>query len=229
MAYGKKSPVSVLKKFCKKEDCFENEDESYRVLMESLASTQISDAMYSTLGITGVLKGVKSVNNKKAFGKVVTARTNSNDWGTSLLAIDRASKGEILLIQVEDEDNAVWGELASTDAQKKGIVGTIVYGSSRDIDALLEMDFPVFSLSNKPNAGKPYANGELGIDLELDGLLVKNGDYAFADASGVVIIPQDKFDDVIYAAMEIKDNEEIIIEKLKKQTLSEILGIKKIN
>ncbi len=33
---------------------------------------------------------------------------------------------------------SVWGELASTCAQEKGVAGTVLYGYARDMDALID-------------------------------------------------------------------------------------------
>lgn len=227
MSYGKKSPVYILKKFCNKDGLDDEETEIYNMFMNSLASTQVSDAINSILGVSGVLKGVKAVNNQKMFGRIFTAKTNSNDWGTSILATDDALDGDVLLIQTIGENIAVWGELASVNAKKQGIAGAIIYGASRDTDVLVDMDFPVYSLDKIPNAGSAYGFGELAVDLEIDGMTIKTGDYAFADENGVVIIPQSKFDLIFSKAIEIKDMENEIAKELEEKTLSQIVGISK--
>ena len=60
-------------------------------------------------------------------------------------------EGEILYFIQTGEPAAVWGELASTCAKEKEIVGAVIYGATRDIDVLLHLDFPVFALETLPN------------------------------------------------------------------------------
>ncbi len=193
-------------------------------ILNNCSSCQLSDALKGISGSYGVIKGLKPVNNKKTYGKVFTAKTNPDDWGTSILAIDQAEKGDFLLIDSIGDLIAIWGELASKYAENNGIVGVGIYGASRDIDALINIDFPVFSLNTTPNAGTPKGEGKLNINLNLDDLIVKPGDFIFGDESGVVVIPKELFSEVIYQTNQIKINEMKIIEELTKgNSLSDIV------
>ena len=196
-------------------------------LLENVSSCQISDAFNNAFRRSGVLSNLKPINDKKAYGRIVTAYTNSDDWGTSTLAIDEGSNGDILFIESSDNDNAIWGELASTNARENGIVATAVYGSVRDLDALKHGDYPIFACSFVSNAGTPLGLGEVNIKLNIENMVISPGDFFFGDETGVVIIPQSLFNEVMVQTLAVKLKEETIINMLKEgKSLSEITKIK---
>lgn len=196
-------------------------------VLDSCSACQISDACNAVCGRSCVLQGIKSINNNKMYGKVFTARTNNDDWGTSLLAMDNAEEGDVLFIYCYGDPASVWGELASTCADEKGIRGTVLYGYARDIDALLYMDFPVFACGILPNAGKALGLGEIGVTVKLEENIIKPGDFIFGDESGVVLVPRELFEDVIIQTFNILLKERNIIKKLKNgMLLSEAIGFK---
>ena len=61
------------------------------------------------------------------MGKAITVETASDDWGTVIQGIYAAKKGDVLVIKCSDDDPAVWGEMASSTAQKRGVVGTVIH------------------------------------------------------------------------------------------------------
>ncbi len=208
----------------------ENKDKYIKLkkILESSSTCQISDAFSGVSGRNGVIVGLKAMNRNKVYGRIVTAKTNCDDWGTSLLAMDQAKPGDVLFLYCYGERASVWGELASTSSQEKGIAGTVLYGYARDMDAIIDLDYPVYALDFCPNAGKPSALGEVNVNIEIDNQIIKPGDFIFGDESGVVVIPQEFFEDVIIATYNIKVKENNIIKQLKAgKTLSQIVGLDK--
>jgi len=195
-------------------------------LLDSAASCQISDALTNLTGRNGVLTSIKSINNKKTYGRIVTVKTDSDDWGTSLLGIDKAKKGEILFISSFGESSAIWGELTSQCSKEKGLAGTVIYGATRDIDFLMDYDYPVFASETVPNAGRPLGLGIINPNIEIENVTIKSGDFLFADMSGCVLVPQELFSEVMVETMKIKLKESDIISEIKEgKSLSEILNL----
>ncbi|MBI5680131.1 MAG: RraA family protein [Methanobacterium sp.] len=216
----KLSPESILKKFSS------NSSISKLVRMD-ISTSQLSDALNHVTGNSGVIQGVKPLLDKVVIGRVVTASTSSDDWGTSLKAIDAAKSGEILFIYVEDDNNAIWGELTSKTAQKKGIVGTVIYGAVRDVGAVKRLGYPVFSKKIVPNAGSPKNEGKVNISIKCGDITVNPQDIIVGDECGVIVIPNEHLDAVIKETLNIKKKEDQIISKIEKgRSLSDILGIK---
>lgn len=195
-------------------------------LLDGVSSCQISDAYNELYRKTGVVKGLKSINNNKVYGRIITAETNCDDWGTAVAAINACGYGNILFVKSSSEDLAIWGELASINAKNSGVSGVAIYGSVRDMDALLNLDYPIFSCNFTPNAGKPIGLGVIGEDIDIGGEIISSGDFFFGDETGVVVIPQLLFTKVIHQVLLVKLMELDIVNQLDSgKSLSEITGI----
>ncbi|MBE6508121.1 MAG: RraA family protein [Methanobrevibacter sp.] len=196
-------------------------------LLDNVSACQVSDAYNSISKRSGVIQSIKPVNNQKVWGSIFTAETDCDDWGTSALAIDEAKPGDILFFKVNGEEKAIWGELASTCARDNGIKATVIYGSARDLDALLYMDYPVFASNFCPNAGSPLGLGSLNEPIDVDGFKINPGDFFIADESGIVVIPQELFAQTMVAALSVKLKESKIIRDINDgRTLAEIVGLR---
>ncbi len=218
------SPDSLLDQFSSKKD---HDPLDWEIKSLDLTTSQISDALKNLTGEYGVVPGIKPIKkNLRIKGRVVTVKTKQDDWGTPLKAIETAKKGEIIFISCDGDEIAVWGELFSKNSQIRGLGGTIIYGAMRDIGAVRNLNYPVFSRSVVPNAGQPKANGETNINLDCGGVEVKPGDWVFGDDCGVVVIDKEIASMVISDAVKIKQNEDKILRQLEEGTLlSDILGI----
>jgi 3-hexulose-6-phosphate synthase len=192
-----------------------------------ISTSNISDALKNLTGEYGVIPGVKPIQDDlKISGRVVTVKTQQDDWGTSLKAVETANKGEIVFICCDGDEIGVWGELFSKYAQKKGVQSTVVYGAMRDVEAVRQLNYPVFSRSIVPHAGTPRDEGEIRIPLECGGVKVNTGDWIFGDDGGVVVVAEEILQKVISEAVKIKKNEDKILRQIEDgSSLSNILGI----
>lgn len=196
-------------------------------LLENVSACQISDAYNAISKRSGTIQSIKPINNQKVWGSIYTAETDCDDWGTSALAIDGAGEGDILFFKVHGEDKAIWGELASSCARDNGIKATVIYGSARDLDALLYMDFPVYASNFCPNAGSALGLGSLNEPIEIEGMKISPGDFLFGDESGIVVIPQELFGQAMAQTLLVKIKESGIISDISDgKTLAEIVGLK---
>ena len=196
-------------------------------LLENISACQISDAYNAIYRRPGTIQKIKPINNQKVWGKIFTAETACDDWGTSALAIDSAQDGDILFFKVDSEEKAIWGELASSCARDNGIKATVIYGSARDLDALLYMDYPIFASNFCPNAGSALGLGSLNEPIDVEGVKINPGDFFFGDESGIVIIPKELFSKVMAQVLLVKIKETGIIEDINSgKTLAEIVGLK---
>lgn len=229
MSEGKITPNKILH-FNKKTKQEENEDSNIITtenILEKSSSDNVSDAMKNLYGKHGLLKEVKAINPEhKVAGFVKTVETNSNDWGTSIKGIYSCEGGEILVIKCSDDEYAVWGGLASKAAKKQGVKATIIIGSSRDTEDVLEMNYPIFSKKIMSRAGLPLNKGTVGEKLLVDDMIIETGDFAVCDLDGVVIIPKDNIDEVITEVNNIKNFENDCIKKMSEnnQRLDKIIG-----
>lgn len=214
------SPENVLKRF----SCPTDEFESWR---SELNTPQISDVLKDITDHPWVIPDVKPLkDNFKIIGRAITVKTSPHDWGTALRAIDIAHKGDVLFICANKDDNAVWGELTSKTAQKKELSGTVIYGAIRDVAAIKKLDYPVFTKSIIPSAGKPLASGDINIPLECGGVIINPQDVIIGDDCGVIVVPAEIFHEVMKESLNIKKSENEIIKKIEEGLpLSKIIGI----
>ena len=72
-----------------------------------------------------------------------------------------------------------------------GLLGTVVYGASRDIKGIKKLDYPVFSRAVIPNAGNPWPKEKLTFRSSVDGQQYNPGDLIIGDECGVVSVPDE--------------------------------------
>jgi len=193
--------------------------------LKKVSSSNVSDAMHRG----GAMKGIHTVvPGLKMAGKALTVKTMNGDWAKAVEAIDLANKGDILVIDTNCGNIAIWGELATWSAVKRELGGIVIDGAVRDVDDLKEIRFPVFARYEVPDAGDPKGFGEIGCEIVCGGLKVTTGDYIIGDDSGVVVIPQEEAQEIINRSLDVKEKENRIREEIKRgSTLSKVLKLKK--
>ena len=119
-----------------------------------------------------------------------------------------------------------WGEILTVAAQARGVIGLAVDGAVRDIVAVEKHAFPVFSRGLAIGACTKERPGKLGIPIQFGGVVVCPGDIIVGNADGIVIIEQDRADQVYEAALARRDRERELMEQLRldKRT-PELLGL----
>jgi 3-hexulose-6-phosphate synthase/6-phospho-3-hexuloisomerase len=217
---------AITEKKVVKTDLFKKYDKTQLKKAFSLVSTpNISDAMHKT----GAMIDIKPV--KSGFhivGKALTVRTIDGDWAKPVEAIDKANEETVIVIDVNGGKTAIWGELATNSAKRKGITGVVIDGAIRDLDDILEMDFPVFSRYVSPNAGEPKGLGEIGSEINCGGQIVRNGDWVIGDDSGVVVVPQEIAQEIANRALDVKEQENRIREEINRgSSLGAVIQVKK--
>lgn len=209
-----------------KTDLFKKYDASELILAFQRVSTpNISDAMHKQ----GALRGIRPITTGfHMVGRALTVRTMDGDWAKPIEAIDKAEKGSVLVVDVNQGKTAVWGELATWSAKLKGLAGVVIDGAVRDYDDLLKIRFPVFSRYIVPNAGEPKGFGEIGAEITCGNQTIHTGDWIIGDDSGVVVVPQEIAQEIANRALDVKEQENRIREEIKQGgSLGTVLKVKK--
>ena len=102
------------------------------------------------------------------------------------VAVARAPAGSALAVEVGIErERGYWGEVLATAAQARGIAGLVIDGCVRDVAALEEHRFPVFSTGVAlPGASKELP-GAAGGSAEVGDVRAQTGDWLVGDADGL--------------------------------------------
>ena len=123
-----------------------------------------------------------------------------------------------------------WGEILTAAAQARGIAGLAVDGAVRDIDAIAETGFPVFSRGLAIGACTKERWGTLNQPIRFGGQIVKSGDAIVGTSDGIVIIEASRIEEVCEAAAKRQEREAEIIEALRNgKTTIELLGLPTMN
>ncbi len=217
---------SITEKKSIKTELFKKYDKSELKKAFSLVSTpNITDAMHKQ----GAIQGIRPI--KLGFhmvGKALTVRTVDGDWAKPIEAIDKAEKGDIIVVDVGGGKTAIWGELATWSAKLKGLTGVVIDGAVRDLDDLIKIDFPIFSRHISSNAGEPKGFGEIGAEIMCGNQTIKTGDWIIGDDSGVVVVPQEIAQEIANRALDVKEHENRIREEIKSGgSLGTVVNVKK--
>src|SRR2546427_5262704 len=217
MTDRKRIPSGLYKKYGQEE---------VREAFLKVSTPNLADAMQKR----GALKGIEPHirHGTKVVGRALTVKTANGDWAKPVEAIDRAKPGDVIVIDAGGGTTAVWGELASHSCQVKGVAGVVIDGAARDIDTILEINFPRFSRHLVPHAGGPKGHGESGGENECGGQIVRTGDLIVGDESGVVVVPQEVAVEMANRALDVLERENRIREEIKRGgTLSSVLELEK--
>jgi 4-hydroxy-4-methyl-2-oxoglutarate aldolase len=119
-----------------------------------------------------------------------------------------------------------WGEILTVAAKAKGVTGLIVDGAVRDTEAIAEQDFPVFSRGLAIGSCTKERLGNLNIPMLFGGVHVKPGDIVIGNADGVVILEQERADEIYEASVKRRQRETQLIADLKSgRTTLDLLGL----
>ncbi|HEC81268.1 MAG TPA: 3-hexulose-6-phosphate synthase [Thermoplasmatales archaeon] len=223
--------TKVIKKAIKEKRVIKTEfykkysEDELKKAFSMVSTPNISDAMHRK----GAMHGIKPIKHGfHMVGKALTVSTMDGDWAKPIEAIDKAEPETVIVVDAKGGETAVWGELATWSAKGKGLAGVVIDGAVRDLDDLLKIDFPVFCKHVSSNAGEPKGFGEIGAEITCGGQTVRTGDWIIGDDTGVVIVPQERAQEIANRALDVKEHEDRIREEIKRGgSLGTVLRVKK--
>ncbi|ODS32807.1 MAG: thiamine monophosphate synthase [Candidatus Scalindua rubra] len=197
-----------------------------REILEKVSTANISNGSHRLKGITG-LQCISL--ETKMIGQAVTVRTYPGDWAKPVEAIDKAEKGNVIVIDSGGVGPAVWGELATHSAIQRGLAGVAVNGAIRDSSEIRKLQFPTFAKLVMPNAGEPKGFGEIGVPINISGITINNGDWIVGDDDGLIVIPKREAKEMVNHAMDWLEKENRIREEISqgKTSLGEVIELLK--
>jgi regulator of RNase E activity RraA len=200
----------------------------------------VADAVDQVVGQRGFMSHkVRPVVSGRVVGRAVTALVAPApaEKATPQLAvlhsremIDNAKPGEVGIIVIQDgADVAAIGGLMGTAAKARGMAGIIIDGGVRDVAELRALALPTYASSITPaTAVGRYASVSRNEPVKCGDVLVRPGDIIVAGEDGVVVVPQEKAQEVLKRAQEIDKTETAMVPVIKQfRSLGE--AIKKFN
>lgn len=190
---------------------------------DGLASSVISDCVdrFQVMDST-----IRSLTHQRVVGPAFTVQTMVGENSTIHRAVYDAPAGSVLAIDAGGHDQrAVWGEVLTVAAKRVGIVGVVIDGAVRDIDALRKASYPVFARAVCAAGPHKGWRGRIGTSIQCGGVVVNTGDILVGDEDGVVVVPREVADEIAAAARQRAVDESSWIERVDAgETTLEILG-----
>lgn len=182
----------------------------------------VSDAL-DRLGLRGGCEGLKPiVYGVKAVGPAFTVHylPVGVRRGTVGDFIDDVAPEQVVVIDNGGRTYCtVWGDLLTLVATRRGVQGTVIDGVCRDVPRIRELRYPLFSKGHFMVTGKDRVEADaINVPVSICGVQVRPGDLIVADDSGVVVVPQEKVEEVLEAAQEIAAAEARIEEEIRRGT-----------
>jgi regulator of RNase E activity RraA len=148
-----------------------------------------------------------------------------DDFLTVLKALRESSPGEVLVIDTQDTERAVAGEMFSTEACRRGLAGIVIDGACRDTRRIRELSMPVYARSSNPLAGTAHLLFETQVAVTCGGIEVRPGDVVFGDDDGVIVLDPADLPHLLPVAREIQRHEQDALESMTQgESLFELLN-----
>jgi regulator of RNase E activity RraA len=171
-----------------------------------------SDAL-DQLGLSGILHGfVSRAGSGRFAGPAVTVdervgplgSARPSDFGIDIILRGARAGDVIVIAQSGDAAPAsAVGGLAALSARRHSIAAIVVGGACRDVEELAEVGLPILSRSLTPASGRGRIRIEgVNVPIAIDEIGVAPGDVVVGDATGVVVLPAARLDELLVLAEE---------------------------
>lgn len=171
-------------------------------MLSKFSTAELADAMRGDNVMDVEIRPIHF--NMKMAGPAFTIHLPFENGKKTMDAVLEAPPGSVIVISTEGtKRRAVWGDVRTTMALRRGVSGVVVDGPIRDVNRITELGLPVFYRYISPASYHDSELGETQVPVVCGGLNVRPGDYIAGDENGVVVIPAEQLE-TVYAAAERK-------------------------
>ena len=196
--------------------------------LSKLPTGNVADSVGPQFVMNSLIKPIDP--KSKMVGRAVTVNCFPGDNLALHQGMSEANVGDVLVFDCKGYTEAGhFGDMMATACKVKGIAGVVIDGSCRDSQDILELGLPVFVRAFNPRGTVKESLGSVNVPVVCGGVSVKPGDIIFGDCDGVVVVPQEREDDVFAKALKKYDYEIEVREKLLSgMSTMEVYGFDKL-
>ena len=193
-----------------------NVERAPRELLEGFSEVDTS-TVHEALGRFGFAGAhIRPVQQgARIAGSAITVLVHPGDNIMIHAAIALLAPGDVLVVaSTAPSTNALFGELMATSTVARGGVGLITDGAVRDVDAIRDMGFPVWSQHIGCQGPMKTTPGWVNVPITLGEQAVHPGDVVCADDTGVVVVPRRQAAEALEGARKRMAAEEVTRQRL---------------